>query len=81
VPRHQPRATARQPGTAPRCLAGILPLGAAGFLGWIIVGSIQAAPWPQRWSLAGIIAVGVILMLIAQFVLRSPFFQTPRESA
>jgi hypothetical protein len=54
---------------------------AAGFLGWIIVRSIQAAPWSQRWSLAGIIAVGVILMIIAWFALRSPFFQTPRESA
>jgi amino acid transporter len=62
-------------------LAGILPLSAARFLGWIIVRSIQAAPWPQRWSLADIIAVGVILMLIALFALRSPFFQTPRESA
>jgi amino acid transporter len=62
-------------------LAGIMPCAAAGFLGWIVVRSLQAAPWSQRWSLAGIIAVGVVLMFNARFTLRSPFFQTPRESA
>ena len=54
---------------------------ADGFLGWIIARSIAAAPWSQRRSLVGIIAVGVILMIIARFAPRSPFFQTPRESA
>jgi hypothetical protein len=29
----------------------------------------------------GIVAAGVILMLVARFVLRSPFFQLARESA
>jgi amino acid transporter len=62
-------------------LIGILPLGAAGFLGWIVVRSLQAEPWSQRWSITGIIAAGVVLMFVARFVLRSPFFQIPRESA
>jgi len=62
-------------------LAGILPFTAAAFLAWIVFKSIQAAPGSQRWSLAGIIAVGVVLMLVARFALRSPFFQIPRESA
>ena len=59
---------------------GILPLGAAGFLGWMFVKSLLAAPWTQRWSLIGIVALGVIMMLVARFVLRSPFFQIGRES-
>jgi amino acid transporter len=59
---------------------GILPLGAAGFLGWMFVKSLLAAPWTQRWSLIGIICLGVIMMLSARFVLRSPFFQIGRES-
>src|SRR5262245_19556738 len=30
--------------------AGLLPLGAAGFLAWIFVKSLGEAPWEQRWS-------------------------------
>ncbi len=59
---------------------GILPLGAAGFLGWILVKSLFNAPTTQRWSIVGIVAAGLILMLSARFILRSPFFQIPRES-
>lgn len=62
-------------------LAGILPFAAAEFLAWIVVRSLQAAPASQRWSVAGIIAVGVVLMLSARCALRSPFFQIPRDSA
>lgn len=62
-------------------ILGILPLGAAVFLGWIIVKSVQGEPGSQRWSLAGIVAVGVIVMGYARFALRSAFFQIPRESA
>jgi amino acid transporter len=59
---------------------GILPLGSAGFLGWVIVRSLQTAPWEQRWSLAAIIGLGLILMLSARFILQSPFFRIQRES-
>jgi amino acid transporter len=62
-------------------LVGILPFGGAAFLAWIIVKSLQAAPGSQRWSLAGIVCAGVVLMVVARFTLRSPFFQIPRESA
>jgi amino acid transporter len=62
-------------------LVGILPLAAAGFLAWIVVKSLLAAPASQIWSIVGIVAAGVVLMFIARFVLRSPFFQLPRESA
>ena len=59
---------------------GLLPLGAAGFLGWIFVKSLGEAPWSQRWSLIGIVIAGLILMLSARFILRSSFFQLHRES-
>ena len=59
---------------------GLLPLGAAGFLGWIFAKSLGAAPWTQRWSLIGIVVAGLILMFVARFILRSTFFQIPRES-
>jgi amino acid transporter len=62
-------------------LVGILPLGAAGFLGWVVVKSLQNAPASEKWSLVGIFGAGVIMMFVARFVLRSPFFQIPRESA
>ena len=57
------------------------PAGRRRFLGRIIVKSVQNEPASQRWSLAGIAAVGIIVMGYARFVLRSAFFQTPRESA
>jgi amino acid transporter len=60
-------------------ILGLLPAGAAGFLGWIVVKSLQAAPAPQLWSLAGIVAAGLALMLVARFALRSPFFAIRRE--
>jgi amino acid transporter len=59
---------------------GLLPLGAAGFLGWVLVRSLLAAPAPQVWSLAGIIGGGLLLLLAARFALRSVYFQIPRES-
>jgi amino acid transporter len=60
--------------------AGLLPLGAAGFLGWIFVKSLGGAPWEQRWSLIGVVIAGLALMIFARFGLRSAFFQLPRES-
>jgi len=64
---------------------GVLPLGAAGFLGYILYRSIAsawvtAAKGRRSGSLAGIVAAGLIMMLIARFGLRSVFFQLPRES-
>jgi amino acid transporter len=60
---------------------GVLPFAAAGFLAWIIVKTLQAAPAAQLWTLAGVAAAGVLLMLIARYAMRSPFFQIPRETA
>ena len=60
---------------------GVLPLGAAGFLGWILVKSLLAAAATELWSLAGIIIAGLIMMVIARAGLHSSFFQVQRESA
>jgi amino acid transporter len=59
---------------------GLLPLGAAGFLGWIFVKSLGEAPWSQRWSLIGIVIAGLVVVFSARFILRSSFFQVSRES-
>jgi hypothetical protein len=67
-------------GTADVPPAGILPLAAA-FLVWLVVKSLLAASAPQLWSVAGVVVVGIVLMFLARFVLQSPFFQDPRESA
>jgi amino acid transporter len=60
---------------------GVLPLASAVFLGWVMVKSLQTAPDSEQWSVLGILAVGVVLMLIARFGLRSPFFRIRLESA
>ena len=62
-------------------LVGILPFAAAGFLVWVIYKSLQQAPASQQWALVGIAALGLVMMFVARFVLRSPFFQIPLESA
>ncbi len=59
---------------------GVLPLGAAVFLVWIIFRSMQLAGAPENWSILGVVGVGVILMFVARFGLRSPFFGIARES-
>jgi amino acid transporter len=59
---------------------GVLPLGAAAFLTWVFVRSVQTAPASQNWSLAGVLAAGLVLMLVARFALKSVFFRIPREA-
>jgi amino acid transporter len=61
-------------------IVGVLPIAAAGWLGWVVVKSLQAAPASQIWSLIGVIAFGVALMLAARFVLRPTFFRLKPES-
>ena len=59
---------------------GILPLGAIVFLGWVIVKFMQGSSSAENWSLGGVAALGIVLMLVGRFVLKSPFFQIQRES-
>lgn len=60
---------------------GILPVGAMVFLGWVIVKFMQQSTASQNWSLVGVVAAGLLLMLSARLILRSPFFHIVRESA
>ena len=60
---------------------GVLPLAAAAFLGWILVESLRKATSAERWSLAGIVIAGLVLLVIARTVLRSSFFHIQREAA
>jgi hypothetical protein len=46
----------------------------------MFVKSVQSAPTAQIWSLAGIVGAGLLLMLSARYILRSPFFAIRRES-
>jgi amino acid transporter len=62
-------------------MIGILPLASCAFLVWIVYKSLLTAPASQVWSVVGIVAAGLVLMLVARFGLRSTFFQIPRESA
>jgi amino acid transporter len=60
---------------------GVLPLCAAGFLVWMVEQYLQTvATASQVWSLVGVVALGLVLLFVARFVLRSPFFSVPRES-
>jgi amino acid transporter len=58
---------------------GVLPLASIAFLVWIVVKSLSSAPPAQIWSLIGVVVVGLVLMLVARFGLKSPFFGLPRE--
>ncbi|HEX4833976.1 MAG TPA: APC family permease [Trebonia sp.] len=72
------RRVLTRPGDA--LMLGILPLASAAFLVWMVVKSMLDAPASQVWTLVGIIVAGVILMFVAKFVLRSPFFNISREA-
>lgn len=60
---------------------GILPVGAAGFLIWLVFKSLESTAAFENWTLIVIMAIGLLLMLIARFVLKSPFFRVKRENA
>jgi amino acid transporter len=61
-------------------ILGVLPLASAAFLGWIVVKSILTEQATWNWSLLGVVGVGLVLLLVARFGLRSPFFAIQRES-
>jgi amino acid transporter len=60
---------------------GVLPLGAVGFLGWVLVKTLSTAPAAQVWSLAGIVGAGVAVMVAVRVFMRPAFFRVPREAA
>jgi amino acid transporter len=61
---------------------GLLPIAAAAFLVWMVVEFLRTAgdaTTPEVVSCLGVLAVGLLLMLVARFGLRSTFFQIHRE--
>ena len=61
-------------------ILGVLPVAAAGFLGWVVVKTLMAAPSAQIWSLIGIVGLGVILIPVIRFVLRPQYFHLRPET-
>jgi amino acid transporter len=59
---------------------GLLPLAAAGFLGWVVGKTLLAAPASQLWSLVGIVGLGVILIPLIRFGLRPQYFHLRPET-
>jgi amino acid transporter len=62
-------------------MLGILPIGSAGFLVWMVVKYMTTAPAAQNWSVAGIFIAGLVMLAVARLWLRSPFFAVQRETA
>jgi amino acid transporter len=60
---------------------GLLPLAAAAFLTWMVVKSMTGSAAAENWSMAGVVGLGVILLLVSRFVLKSPFYGIRLESA
>jgi amino acid transporter len=58
-------------------LVAVLPLAAAAFLAWIIVKSVADFTQTENLTLLGIIASGVVMLVIAEKK-RSPYFQLSR---
>ena len=64
-------------GLANLMLVGVLPLAAAGFLGWIIVKSVAGFTRGENLALAGVIVSGLVMLTVAQLN-DSPFFKITR---
>ena len=57
-----------------------LRLASVVFLGYVAIKNILAGPAAQNYSLLGFAVVGIILIFVARFGLKSPFFAIKRES-
>jgi amino acid transporter len=67
-------------GTWDAVILGVLPVGSAAFLVWMVVKYLLTAPASQVWSMVGIIISGLVMMVVSRFWLKSPFFAVARES-
>jgi amino acid transporter len=61
-------------------LVGIFPLCGATVLAWVLAKSIPALGPTARWTVAGVGILGVVLMGVSAWVLRSPFFRIGRST-
>jgi amino acid transporter len=55
-------------------LVGLFPLFGAGVLVWVLVKSIPPLGDTAKWTVAAVGLLGVILMAVSAWILRSPFF-------
>lgn len=60
-------------------MAGVLPLGAIVFPGWVICRSLQLTAAAEQLTVTAIIVSGLAAMACARLGLRSAFFQIRRE--
>lgn len=60
---------------------GLLPLAAAAFLGWIIEQSMASNAANVNWTLAGIVAVGIVLMIATRMTHRGAHYFATRGEA
>ena len=67
-------------GARDAVILGVLPIGSAAFLVWMVVKYLMNAPTPQVWSMIGIIISGLVMLVVSRFWLKSPFFHVQRES-
>jgi amino acid transporter len=53
-------------------LGGLAPIAGSALLIWVAVKAIQGFTITERWVLAGIVAAGVAMLLVARFVYKAP---------
>ncbi len=61
-------------------LVGVCPLAGAAVLGWVLYRSVPALSPTARWTVGAVGLLGVALMIVSAFVLRSPFFSIRRTT-
>jgi amino acid transporter len=59
---------------------GILPVAAIVFLSYVTWRYLDQSPAGQAWTIAGVVASGIVMMLFARFRWRSGFFEVRLES-
>jgi hypothetical protein len=67
-------------GARDAVILGVLPIGSAAFLVWMVVKYLSTAPASQVWSMIGILLSGLVMLVVSRFWLKSPFFAVQRES-
>ena len=67
-------------GARDAVILGVLPIGSAAFLVWMVVKYLSTAPASQVWSMVGILLSGLVMLAVSRFWLKSPFFGVLRES-
>jgi len=67
-------------GLADALLVGVVPLGGAAMLGWVLYKSLPGLNDLERYTLIGIGAAGVVLMFVTARLVKAPFFSLRRSA-